>query len=122
MRVEEYIYVMAISLQLAGAVMLIVSYWFVSIKKQLDLLNKKKTRLENETLIIGQTQPSNTEFVQQICQNRIAFIYIAIGYLVGIFGNLNDARRITILLLVLVIAFVFTIIGLLISRKISEKF
>ena len=83
----EIIYILAISLQVTGAVLLIIKYWEKTIKKHLDDLYKKQNHVKDGGLYIGNAAPSDYEYTYEIVISRMAFIYLAIGYLTGVIGE-----------------------------------
>lgn len=120
---ETCIYIFSTALQLAGAILLIIKYWFVSEKKQLTRIQGKRTRVENETLILGENVPNDSEFLQELWLSRIAFIYIACGYIFDIWANVSNANKWVIAGLIVVATGIFVGLGKLISvvkRKTSN--
>ena len=114
---EKCIYTVSIALQLAGAILLIMKFWSGSAKRQLAEIQKKRTHIENTTLIIGDSGPKDHEFIEELCLNRTAFIYLAAGYIIGIWGNLTDANKWRIALLIIIETSIFVGVGKLISWK-----
>lgn len=117
-------YIFAISFQLAGALLLIVRYWFKSVDKQLQSLESRRTHLDlgGEVLNLGETQPSDSEMAEEIWINRLAFAYIAIGYLLGIWGEPRGASKCVITFVVALFVLILVAIGKKISKKESDKF
>lgn len=111
------IYTVSIALQLAGAVLLIIKFWSGSAKRQLAKIQDKRTRAENTTLIIGDNTPTDCEFIEELCLSRTAFIYIAVGYIVGIWGDLSNAPKWLIALLIIIETSIFVGVGKIISWK-----
>ena len=114
---EKCIYTVSIALQLAGAILLIIKFWSGSAKRQLAKIQKKRTHIENTTLIIGDSGPNDREYIEELCLNRTAFIYLAAGYIIGIWGDLADANKWIIALLIIIEAGIFVGIGKIISWK-----
>ena len=106
---EGFIYIVAIAFQLAGAELLIMNYW----GKPINILKKqeldKETHPEEETLVIEcRTEP---EIVSNIRLNRAAFIMIAIGYLVGVFGDVQDSCKWFVVACVIVLSVLLAFVG-----------
>ena len=93
-------YLGAISFQLAGAVLLLVQYCFKSIESQLKSIAVKRTHLDGSVLYLGETKPNDCELVEEIWSNRLAFLYIALGYFVSIFGDPLDINKLLIALII----------------------
>lgn len=105
MSISEYLYIFSICLQVAGAEILILNYWKMPSASKLA---KKELESKYDFGDIDEEDDSKDYFeeIKTILINRIAFIKIALGYLIGIFGNLNDnTNRGCIFLIVLVISF-----------------
>jgi hypothetical protein len=121
---EAYVlaYVLAISFQLAGALLLIVRYWFKSVESQLAVVESKRTHMIGEMLYLGKTQPDDSELVEEIWINRLAFVYIALGYFLGIWGDPLDTCKCKVALLAIFIASILVTIGKIASAKASNKY
>lgn len=117
---EKNIYILSIALQLAGAILLIIKYWFGSAKRQLSKIQGKRTRVENSTLILGDNVPNDNEFLEELWLSRIAFIYMAGGYILGIWGNVIDANKWIIAALIVVVTSILVFIGKMISKNKSS--
>ena len=91
---ETWIYILSISLQVTGAICLIMNYWGnVEDKVTLSYYaggeipkaqDNNKVRLKKDKL---------QSCVKDIYMNRFSFICIIIGYGVGIFGNITDGSN-----------------------------
>ena len=115
-------YILAISFQLAGALLLIVRYWFRSVDKQLKLNEMKKPHVSDGTLDLGESRTNDSELVEEIWINRFAFAYFAIGYLFGIWGEPLSASKCMITLGVVLFVIVLVLVGKKISEKESDRF
>lgn len=102
--IEGTIYVLAISLQLAGAELLILNYWSKPIESLKKEEIKKGIHFDGDTVFLGYR--SENEITNNILLNRWAFIMIAVGYLVGIFGDLQNCSKWIALLGVVVLSVV----------------
>ena len=103
----ECIYVFSVSLQLSGALLLLIKYSFVNIEKGILEAKKKENHVENGKLILGNTQPTPSEYAENVWLNRIAFALIALGYLLGVFG-VNTGNRFVLFAWILVLSVVIT--------------
>lgn len=120
---EKWIYVISIALQLSGAILLIIKYWFGSAKEQLSRIQNKRTRDVGEGhIILGDSLPSDQEFIEELWISRIAFIYIAAGYIVGIWGSIESTNKNHIALMTILISFILVYIGKVISYLKGKHF
>ena len=103
----EILYIVSLSFQIAGALILIVRYWCKSIDEQVKELDAKRNHFENETFICGQSVPSNREYVIEIKLNRFAFAFIACGYVCSIWGTSRNKYIETIAIIVVTSIIVF---------------
>ena len=113
---EVVSYVLSLAFQVAGAVLLIIKYF-----------GKTKERIINEYFpgsnIAKRDSRGNTVLkkekvqscVQTIYDNRMAFVFIAVGYILSIFGAINEECKICVLLGV----FFFTTIIIIIEKGLS---
>ena len=97
MIIYEVIYIIAISLQLAGALVLIRSFGKLKLTESTKVAsvenepNMHWSRLEDggiETVTYSAEELQKTAI--NVLQNRFAFCFIAIGYLLGIFGEVGN--------------------------------
>lgn len=116
-------YILAIAFQLAGALLLIFHY----MKNPEEQIKKSyfsqdaiveaengKVKLRKEKVRIK---------AAEIYINRIAFIYIALGYFLGIFGDVQNASRLQIAFLTAMVTILLIAIGSRIQARISnDKF
>ena len=98
----EWIYTVSLSLQLSGAVLLLLKYTFTNIGKGIRETSEKENRVEGGTLFLGRTQPTEEEYRENAWLNRIAFAFIALGYLTSIWGNIGEIPRYIIFVWVLI--------------------
>lgn len=113
--IEGIIYIIAISLQLAGAELLIMNYWSKPIEKLKKEELEKEVHVDEETLFLGGR--SENEIMKNIWLNRFAFLMIAFGYVVGIFGDLQNCNKWIVVTGVVVLSIIFA----LALNSISEK-
>lgn len=118
---ESIIYIFSISLQIAGAIMLIIRYWFKSVEAQVEVFQNNRTHVEEETLFLGGLEPSEKEFVKEIWQNRIAFAYITLGYIIGVWANTPSNKEASAIYII-ILDVLFITFGIIASNKLSEKY
>lgn len=108
------LYIIAISLQVSGALQLILS--FVSTKRDnviRHFAGKGLISRDNNTKKIEYDKTAFQEEYKAAYLNQFSFFCIAAGYLLGVYGNLgNNSKTLAFVLIILVTAFF-----LLISRK-----
>lgn len=115
------IYCLAIAFQLAGALVLLV--YGVSTKRT-DILSSFSDNnfisLDGDTKELNDLSiPLKSKFKQAFL-NKSAFICLAIGYLLGVFGNIDETERFSSLLIIIVFT-ILIIIGIHIIVRISLK-
>lgn len=92
--IAGWIYILAVSLQLAGAELLIWNYWSKPIKQLKSEELSKENHVEGSVLIIN--SKSEDEIGENIWLNRFAFVMIALGYVAGIFEDLQNCSRLCV--------------------------
>lgn len=117
----EWIYTVALSLQLSGAVLLLLKYTFTNIGKGIKKISEKENRVENGTLFLGRTQPTEEAYRENVWLNRIAFAYIALGYLASIWGDISESPRYIIFVWVLIQSVLLTAISYYASKRLLGK-
>jgi hypothetical protein len=121
MSIEDIVYIISISFQLSGAILLIIKYGFVSIPKAIAEKEKKEHRVVGEQAILAPTQPSTSEIKENIWLNRFAFWLIAIGYLISVFGSINESSRCLAFWLIILLSAILTVPLFLLSKKLSNR-
>ena len=121
MSCEEWIYIISISFQLSGAVLLIIKYCFVSIPKAMAEKEKKEHRVVGEQVFLAPAQPTTPEIKENIWLNRFAFSLIALGYLISVFGSINESSRCLAFWLIIVFSTILTLPFYLLSKKLSHR-
>ena len=117
----EWIYIVSISFQLSGAVLLLIRYSFKNIEKGMLENKLKETRGDGETLILGKTQPTSIEYTENVWLNRIAFALITLGYLFGVFGDNNGTKIVFFAWILILSSAITTIVVLFAHRKAMSK-
>lgn len=103
------IYILALAFQIAGAVLLIIKFWGNTQNRIIETYYPgtgvaSNDGDDNAILEVARIR----ECVKEIYANRAAFIYIAIGYAISIFGDKGITNNWVILLFV-----IFTTIALI---------
>lgn len=120
---KNWFYMISIAFQLSGAILLIIKYWFGSAKDQLTHIQNKRTRDEGGgNIIMGDSLPSDQEFIEELWLSRIAFLYIAVGYMIGIWGNVDNINKCFAAFMILFMSCLFVIIGKVISYSMGKPF
>ena len=120
MRCSEWIYIFAISLQLSGAALLIIKYCFISTEKAIKNNNEKKPNVNCEQLNLNNALQTDNEIKENIWLNRFAFVLIAIGYLIGVFGEIKSTSKCCILLIILIISTILVLVLYAVSNYLSK--
>ena len=122
----EVVYIIAVALQLAGALVLIRSFENIKLKNAVAKeLNESETAIHwNNHEDDGSTSVTYSPEEQQkaavrVIQNRIAFIYIAVGYAAGVIGDRGN--KCVDFFAVLVLGAVFMALCGLIAKSISKR-
>ena len=104
MNCSSIIYLLSLALQVSGALILIFYYYGNTERRILNaiyLANSEVHRKEDNTVIVEKNKLVKAH--KEIILNRIAFIFIGIGYLASLFGS-NEGICPWIGLMILVIA------------------
>lgn len=111
-------YVISISLQIAGALILLLHFFGKG--KEEELLNNNYYG-ENRW---HDSKPMNRDVailkLQDIHISRISFIYIILGYLCGIWADISDTNKWYILFWVCIGTFIAISIAVIFSKAISK--
>lgn len=124
---ETWIYILSISLQVAGAICLLINYWG-NVKKKVILTyyaggeipkaqDNNMVRLKRERL---------QSCAKDIYMNRFAFICIAIGYGLGLYGEITEyTNKLNALLAIILFCILIISIGcgicVLVSKKVYKE-
>ena len=114
---EVAMYILSLALQVAGAVLLIIKYFGKTKDRIIDEYFPGSNIIERDkankaTLCKEKVQ----ECVKRIYDNRMAFVFIAIGYVLSLFGATNNACKICLFLYLVI----FTVVIILIEKSISN--
>lgn len=88
---ETWIYILAIALQVAGAICLLINYWG-NVKKKVVLTYYAGGEIpkaqDNDMVLLKRERLQSC--AKDIYMNRFAFICIAIGYGAGLYGEITE--------------------------------
>ncbi len=115
---ELLFYVIAVSLQVSGAVILLVKYCFKAEKSQLEENQMKKTRVEGDTLYLGENVLSDKELLKEVWLSRFAFLFISVGYIVGIFGDVSCQNKFITMCEIVLVTIIIVVITIWVTSKI----
>lgn len=114
-------YILAISFQLAGALLLICHYMRNTEKQIKGSYFSQDAIVKTENGKVKLRKEKVRTKAEEIYINRIAFAYIAIGYFIGIFGDIEDRNRGLIVFLIAIMTILLMTIGLKCQRRIANK-
>ncbi len=118
--VMEIIYVLAISLQVCGALILLIHSF-----------GNKQTEINNEIINSVSTGEQQTQThvdnidvsykLKDIYLNRVAFICLTFGYFLGVFGEISTVAKWVIALSVVIISCLITVFFYFLCEKLANK-
>ena len=109
---EEIIYIISIALQIAGAVMFMISFWGDVQKKTLSLYfpgSNSEERDKEDKITLSKDRLRKC--ANEIYLNRIAFIYIVLGYLSNVYANINSSDKVCIVAKIFMVSVLLLGIG-----------
>lgn len=120
---ETWVYIFSITLQVAGAICLIMNYWG-NVKEKVILTYYAGGEIpkaqDNDMVLLKKERLQSC--AKDIYMNRFSFIYIIIGYGIGLFGNITDnSNKLLILLAIVIFCIILTCICRSLSSLISKK-
>lgn len=115
----EYIYILTVSLQVCGAIILLISSFVATKTKMYEEIHKKA----NVGVLSGRfiDDIDISEELKNVYLNRTAFILLAIGYALGVFGSINKTPRWIIALCIAVMSCIISLSLYLICAKLAKK-
>lgn len=115
---DTVIYVMAISLQVSGAILLLL-WSFGNTKKKMyeEILNK-----ESPAILDGRSikDIDISDGLRNVYLNRVAFACLAIGYITGIFWDIGKTPKAYVALCVIGVTFILTVILFIVCGEIAN--
>ena len=126
---NEFIYILSISMQISGA--LIITLFTLSTKRE-KIINKFINKdLINQDGNTKELEYDEKEFVNTFKNaylNKFSFCYIALGYILGIFGEVKKIDKYVIALFIIITTIIIIVITYVIvsiiakqSKKINKK-
>ena len=120
---ETWIYILSISLQVAGAICLIMNYQG-NVEKKVILSYYASGEIskaqDNNKVLLKKDRLQSC--AKDIYTNRFSFICIIIGYGIGLFGNITDSSaKLYVILAICLFCITFTYTGQKLSSLISKK-
>lgn len=98
MTIEELCYVISIALQFSGSVLLLLYYWGRT-KELIKELYFPGTNVvkqdDNDNVTLEKEKVLSV--ATQIYKNRTAFMMLAVGFLLGVFGSINQNSKLALL-------------------------
>ena len=118
---EQLIYLLSLALQVSGALILIIFCWGNTEHRVLNTIypaNSSVHREDDDTVIIGKEKLFKAH--KTVLLNRNAFVFIAAGYLISLFGASEGINRWTGLAIVLVFSIGLVAVGVGLSHLIAK--
>lgn len=118
---EQFIYMVAISFQLAGALLLLVNS---SSTKRSNLVKGfakgKMIFRDGNTKKLFYSKEAFVAICQNAYLNKSAFLYISIGYFLGVFGEIDSKDKFVVALCVIILAAVEIAMAYILSKQICK--
>ena len=114
-------YVIAISLQLSGAILLLFSS--LSTKRSKIVKEFAQSKIITEDSNTKDIFYNNQSFMaawENVHQNRFAFAYISVGYLAGIWGEISNEQRCKALVYVSILSTLIIVSSRLVIKQILK--
>lgn len=121
MNLDQVIYLLSLALQVSGALILIIFCWGNTERRVLNTIfsaNANVHREDDDTVIISREKL--VEAHKNVLLNRTAFILIAIGYLISLFGSNDGICAWMGLIKVLISSAILVAIGVMTVRFIAK--
>lgn len=117
------IYIVAASLQVSGAILLLVYNFSVKRESIIKTFANDKGYILRDGIRIDYDKDRLKEVFKIAYINKISFIYIIIGYVLGVFGEIGEnTYKLIIVLGIIVFALIWTFIGIMIAeQKLKSK-
>ena len=121
MNYDQLIYLMSLALQVSGALILIIFCWGNTEHRVLNTIypaNSSVHREDDDTVVISKEKLFKAH--KTVLLNRNAFVFIAAGYLISLFGSNEGVDRWTGLLIVVISSIALVAVGVLASHIIAK--
>lgn len=120
MIIENYIYIISISFQICGALLLLLDSVFNGVEKIYSQFNyDRKEITDNSYSTFFNKKEDFVPYLKQLFIERSAFLYLAVGYIIGIWGSVGECNKMIIALFVIIVSIVIIIATHFLSNKIS---
>lgn len=95
-------YILSLAFQVAGAVLLIIKYWGRTRERIIDEYFPGSNVIERDKNNNVKLQKDKVqECARRIYDNRAAFLFIAVGYILSIFGEMQGKCKVCVLAFVI---------------------
>ena len=119
MNIKLLLYILSLAFQVAGAVLLIIKYCGKTKQRIISEYFPGSNVIErDDNDMVHLEKKKVQECVKRIYDNRISFAYIAIGYVLSVFGESSNSSKVEISFYMIF----FTITLILVERIISSTF
>ena len=121
MNCEQWIYLMSLALQVSGALILIFYYWGNTERRVLNIIfpaNSSVHREDDDIVIISKEKLRKAH--GEVMLNRIAFAFIAAGYLISLFGKNEGVKPLVGLVIVIAFNVALIAVGVMVSNLIAK--
>lgn len=121
MNCEQLIYLLSLSLQVSGALILILFCWGKTERRVLNTIYSATSSIHREndnTVIIDKEKLYMAH--KEVLLNRNAFIFIAVGYLLSLFGTSEGICHWVGFVIVLIVSVLLVGVGVLLAHTIAK--
>ena len=121
MNYDQLIYFMSLALQVSGALILIIFCWGNTEHRVINTIypaNSSVHREDDDTVIISKEKLFKAH--KTVLLNRNAFVFIAAGYLISLFGTSEGVDRWAGLIIVIISSIALVAVGVLASHIIAK--
>lgn len=123
LNINTMIYIFSLSFQLAGAILLIIKYFGKTKNRIIEEYFPGSNIIErDEKNICRMERDKVRESVRKVYDNRMSFIFIAVGYILSIFENKSYLSKVYIALFVILGALIIILIEKGICLLVSKMF
>lgn len=116
----NWYYIIAISFQLAGAILLLIRFWGNGETTLLKLYYNGGEEIANIKGTVTLEKKKLRECAREIYMNRFSFLYIITGYVVGVFGDLTLPCKGCVAFTIMIVTGCFMVIAYIVSWLISR--
>lgn len=119
---ENFIYILSISFQVAGALLLM--FFSISTKRESilnDFFGKGLSTREDNSDEVKYNHKVFIDYYIRAYLSKFSFLYIAIGYALGVFGSITNMKKIFIVFSIFVCTAILMWFAYFLARKIVLK-